>query len=174
MEEAPHYYQAHYGYSPRARTSSRQGRPRSASSRAGDLQQTILRSTSTTNSHAGPSTLSYQRHMPNKNEPPYFVVKPRNEQAVEGADAVFTARCNANSSYRVVWVRKGRIIADSAKYVIETQDGLHVLQVRKCDGSDAGNYKCLVECSTGSAMSKFSLSVVARHLKSFPTTSYDK
>ena len=64
--------------------------------------------------------------------------------------------------FAVTWYHDDGILRDNFKYTLSASRDKRTLEIKDCNVSDAGMYKCVAESSKGSTSSHFTLDVTSR------------
>lgn len=92
--------------------------------------------------------------------PPQISQKPRNSKLIEGSDAVFTTKVQANPKPRLTWFKNGqRIMPQAEKYETIYTNNQASLRIKRAETKDSGYYTLLAENPQGCQVSSAVLAI---------------
>uniref|UniRef100_A0A671TMN9 Ig-like domain-containing protein n=1 Tax=Sparus aurata TaxID=8175 RepID=A0A671TMN9_SPAAU len=81
-------------------------------------------------------------------EPPSFVEELKALEVVKGSTAVFACKVAGSAPFKVTWIKDGKPIKSSQKYLIDSENVS--LNIQDCKVEDVGAYQCVVANDVGS------------------------
>ncbi|XP_023192924.1 myosin light chain kinase, smooth muscle isoform X3 [Xiphophorus maculatus] len=93
------------------------------------------------------------------NEPPAFVLPPRNVRVSLGGDARLEGKVRGQPEPQVTWYKGEAELQSSGRISVFELSGRHFLEIKEVQVEDAGSYTCSVINSTGAATASAELIV---------------
>lgn len=91
-------------------------------------------------------------------EPPSFVEELKALEVVKGSTAVFACKVAGSAPFKVMWIKDGKPIKSSQKYLIVDSENVS-LKIQDCEVEDVGAYQCVVANDVGSSTGCAALSL---------------
>lgn len=90
-------------------------------------------------------------------EPPSFVEELKALEVVKGSTAAFACKVAGSAPFKVTWIKDGKPIKSSQKYLIDSEN--MSLNIQDCKVEDVGAYQCVVANDVGSCTGFAALSL---------------
>lgn len=81
---------------------------------------------------------------------PKFITKLDNKEIFESLPITLICEVYANPEAEISWYKNDVLIESNERYLIESDGGLCVLRIERCDLDDEGEYKCVAKNELGS------------------------
>lgn len=81
---------------------------------------------------------------------PKFITKLDNKEIFESLPITLICEVHANPEAEITWFKNDVLIESNERYLIESDSGLCVLRIERCDLDDEGEYKCVAKNELGS------------------------
>lgn len=92
-------------------------------------------------------------------EPPVFTEELTSLEMEKGSTAVFACTVTGSAQFIVTWVKGGKPIRSSQKYLVTTDGETVGLKVQDCKVEDVDTYQCVVASEAGSCAGLAALSL---------------